>query len=78
MPDRLSWVQKYVCPQTVGGWLWHCDEHDTHGNADSDDEAWVVAGAHAAYYADDEVGEVCQLIVWSRATGMRSARPHSG
>ena len=65
-PDMLGWAQKHVCPQTIGGWLWHCNEHDTHGNADSEDEARTLAAAHAAYFADDEVGEICQFAVWAR------------
>jgi predicted DNA-binding transcriptional regulator AlpA len=36
------------CRDTTEGWLWYCDEHDTHGNADSRDEARFVASAHRA------------------------------
>ena len=65
-PVTLDWAQKHVCPQTVGGWLWYCNEHNTHGNAGSDDEARSLAAAHAVYFAHDEVGEICQLSVWAR------------
>ena len=65
-PVTLAWAQKHVCPQTIRGWLWYCNEHDTHGIAGSEDEACSLAAVHAAYFADDEVGEVCQLAVWAR------------
>lgn len=66
-PETLAWAKKHVCPQTIGGWLWYCNEHNTHGNADSEDEARSLATAHAAHFAgDDEVGEICQLAVWTR------------
>ena len=63
-PSSLDWARQYVCPRTTGGWLWHCDEHDTHGNADTEDEAQVVAASHAAYFSDDMVGDVCLIRVW--------------
>lgn len=65
--ETLAWAQKHVCPQTIGGWLWYCHEHDSHGNADSEAEAGLLAAAHAAYFADHGVGEICQLAVWARS-----------
>jgi hypothetical protein len=54
------------CQDTVNGWMWYCDQHDTHGNADSEDEAHAVAGAHEDFMAeaadDDESG--CVIYVW--------------
>src|SRR4051812_18373497 len=40
-----------VCPHTVQGWLWNCGVPDTHGNADSEHEAWFVAQAHEEHRA---------------------------
>ena len=34
---------------TVAGWYWYCDVHDTHGNADSKDEADAIAFAHESH-----------------------------
>jgi hypothetical protein len=49
---RVYWQTQAAlsCKSTVTGWLWWCDEHDTHGNADSEDEAAVMAGAHEDYF----------------------------
>jgi hypothetical protein len=38
---------------TVAGWYWYCDVHDTHGNADSKDEALHMAQAHSDWHYDD-------------------------
>lgn len=60
-----------VCDSTASGWLYYCDEHDTHGNADSREEAEWMADAHVSFYVDQEEGESdpCQVIVWSRKQG---------
>jgi hypothetical protein len=42
-----------TCPETVAGWLWYCDEHNTHGNADSEDEAAAMVDAHIRYFLGD-------------------------
>lgn len=34
---------------TKAGWFWFCDEHDTHGNADSVEEAGFIADAHSEF-----------------------------
>lgn len=50
-----------MCKSTQGGWIWYCDACDTHGNADSSDEAKYMAEAHDRYHSwlltdeDDEV-----------------------
>jgi hypothetical protein len=49
------------CRDTVGGWLWYCDEHDTHGNADSYEEAEVVSAAHSEVVDPDEP---CEIRIW--------------
>jgi hypothetical protein len=49
------------CPVTTHGWVWYCDEHVTHGNADSEDEAEVVGAAHETYYGLN--GEECALYI---------------
>jgi hypothetical protein len=64
-----------VCPQTVAGWLWYCDEHDTHGNADSEEEAEHCADAHSEYMlmingAEDAIG--CRTVVWYRTPHERT------
>ncbi len=40
-------------PCTVAGWIWACDEHMTHGNADSEDEARAVAAVHEHFFTED-------------------------
>jgi hypothetical protein len=35
-----------MCSSTIAGWLWYCDVNDTHGNADSDEEALFIAKSH--------------------------------
>ena len=35
---------------TIAGWFWYCDLHDTHGNADSEDEAEFIAEAHLEFH----------------------------
>lgn len=65
-----------VCKDTASGWLWHCDEHDTHGNADSREEAEWLADAHVAFHDDLEGSSdrnPCPIIVWSRRR--RGERP---
>ena len=46
-----------TCKSTFGGWVWYCDSCDTHGNANSADEADYMAEAHAKYYSWDETAE---------------------
>jgi hypothetical protein len=60
-----------TCPQTVAGWLWYCDEHDTHGNADSEDEAEHVAAAHVEFIVDAGE-EPCDVLVWQRTPHERA------
>ncbi len=64
-----------VCTATIAGWLWYCDEHDTHGNADSEDEARRMADAHGDYFLDLARGDdpdPCEIIVWMRAEHERA------
>lgn len=64
-----------VCPDTINGWLWYCDEHDTHGNADSEDEARHMADAHVDYsleLEEDEDPDPCEVIVWMRTEHERT------
>ena len=53
-----------VCRDTVEAWLWYCDFHDSHGNADTEEEANEVAYAHKLHHLDDE--DECDIIVWYR------------
>jgi hypothetical protein len=46
-----------MCKSTIGGWIWYCDSCDTHGNANSSDEAEHMAEAHALYFSWDEHGK---------------------
>lgn len=50
------------CASTVAGWVWYCDEHDTHGNADSKEEAEHVAAAHQNFSNDGDEG--CPLRIY--------------
>ncbi|HEX6516992.1 MAG TPA: hypothetical protein VF049_15610 [Nocardioidaceae bacterium] len=60
-----------VCTDTISGWLWYCDEHDTHGNADSRLEAETMADAHSDFF-DEDGGERCEVIVWQRTPHERT------
>jgi hypothetical protein len=56
-----------VCDSTLNGWLYYCDEHDSHGNAGSQEEAEWLADAHTSFHADQEAeSDACEVIVWSR------------
>jgi hypothetical protein len=55
-----------VCGDTLSGWLWYCDVHDTHGNADFEDEAVAVAAAHRDFYGEDAEGQPCDIVIWMR------------
>lgn len=39
-----------ACESTMAGWIWYCDEHQTHGNADSSDEAEHMIDAHEEFF----------------------------
>jgi hypothetical protein len=47
-------VASSSCTSTIGGWVWYCDSHDTHGNADSREEATWVAKAHKRFHRDPD------------------------
>lgn len=67
-PDRLhAFAQGAVCCATGSGWLWYCDEHDTHGNADSEAEAETLAEVHSDFF-DEDYRERCTTIVWRRTS----------
>lgn len=58
----------HVCEGTWQGWVWYCDVHDTHGNADHQEEATVVARAHADFWARPGGDlEPCKILVWFRS-----------
>lgn len=69
-------IHSSICPETVNGWVWYCDAHDTHGNADSKEEAELIAQAHEDHWvavesADDEweeqmADDVCYIFVFMR------------
>jgi len=66
-------VMTHICLSTQAGWLWYCDIHDTHGNADSEDEAETYADAHPReYYADEQADEPCPVTVWLRTPPERT------
>lgn len=78
MSEEPDWIGMFApggggrCQDTVAGWLWYCDEHDSHGNADSEEEAWAVAQGHVDFFAvvtedaedDDEYEGECVIYVW--------------
>jgi hypothetical protein len=53
---------------SVAGWLWYCDVHDTHGNADSKEEAEAVSEAHEEFHflqeEDPSESEGCDLTIF--------------
>jgi hypothetical protein len=71
-PPRALHViaSKNVCADTINGWLWYCDEHDTHGNADTEAEVRHMADAHIRYFlrldGEDDDPDACEVIVWMR------------
>jgi hypothetical protein len=78
-PDPLSIsATESVCPETAAAWLYYCDQHDTHGNADTKAEADHMRAAHIAYFLeadrraavqsgyDDHEPDPCQVLVWLR------------
>lgn len=49
---------------TVAGWHWYCDVHNSHGNADFEEEAVAVAAAHEAWQGKNEAdGQGCDITV---------------
>ncbi len=73
-PDAVdALAMERICPETDRGWLWYCDEHDTHGNADSQLEAEHMARAHTDYFAREgrRAEEPCEPVVWRRAPNER-------
>ena len=38
------------CTDTINGWVWYCDAHDTHGNADTVQEAEHMQKAHVKWH----------------------------
>ena len=53
-----------VAPCTYHAWVWYCDVHDSHGNADSEEEAEYVASAHEGFFdLTGEDFEGCDLII---------------
>ena len=63
-----------VCSDTTAGWLWYCDEHDTHGNADTEEEAQLLAGTHELFWEaqQDEDEDPCPILVWRRTPHERA------
>ena len=67
-----SWLEmmasRIVCPETFQGWIYYCDEHDTHGNADSKHEAQHMASAHTAYFLEHDEGQAdpCEVFIFAR------------
>ncbi len=50
---------------TIAGWYWYCDECDTHGNADTEAEAWTIARAHEQFQSSVRLGDAeCELCVF--------------
>lgn len=63
MTDELSPIDQVIIGSgqadcTNGGWFWYCDAHDTHGNADTEDEARAISAAHTAYKVSAAVAEL--------------------
>ena len=55
--EYMESITPQQCASTAGGWIWYCDTHDTHGNADSQGEADYISDHHAIYmdeYADGD------------------------
>lgn len=48
----MTTLRVTCCASTVAGWLWYCDDHDTHGNADSEHEAEAMSRFHMWLHQD--------------------------
>lgn len=60
----FSLIAANACESTHGGWIWYCDEHDTHGNADSEEEAQFMSDMHVEYHSEgDEDNQICAMYV---------------
>ena len=60
----LEQLAQNSCKSTTAGFIWHCDEHDTHGNADFLMEAHASAYAHVHWmmqYTDQD--EECEYVI---------------
>jgi hypothetical protein len=54
-PELKDIITNFMCHETVGGWIWYCDNCQTHGNADTSDEAEYMALAHIKYMASTSI-----------------------
>lgn len=64
-------VTESICSDTANGWLWYCDSHDSHGNADEEAEARHLADAHRRWHLRSG-SEPCPLIIWRRTAQERA------
>jgi hypothetical protein len=51
--DLKNYITPNACQTTLAGWIWYCDSHATHGNADSAEEADWVATSHMEFFCED-------------------------
>ena len=58
--DLKHLITPNACQTTLAGWIWYCDEHVSHGNADSAEEAEWVATSHNEFFGVPE-GEMCGI-----------------
>lgn len=70
---RLVVTMASACPSTHNGWLWYCDVHDTHGTANSQNEAEHVAEAHRAHHESGGFEHGCHIVIWLRTEHERLA-----
>ena len=74
-PSPLDVVaMEAVCSESVNGWLWYCDQHDTHGNADSQAEVEHMAGAQVDFFLEDG-DDPCAVMTWFRTPHERASQP---
>jgi hypothetical protein len=67
---------------TQAGFYWYCDVHDTHGNADTADEAWHMADWHEEWWTtlaqesgQADADEGCDITVSDVTNGGLVERP---
>lgn len=56
------------------GWVWLCDEHDSHGTADTWEEACHMAAGHVYWFETEALDteddtEPCQCLIWEQGVG---------
>jgi hypothetical protein len=61
--DISDLITAGTCQSTTGGYIWYCDECQTHGNADSGEEANYMIHAHSYWVGFPDTCLGCSFVV---------------